>query len=264
MQKEKPDLLPHFDRAAEQYEELAGLQQETAGRLAAALEPWKLILPPGPVLEFGAGTGFLTRELIRILPDREFTVTDLSPAMLEQCRRQLGADAERLKFEVLDAEEFTPGQQEWALIAGNFAAQWFRHPPLTLSRFTEALKPGGLLLTAFPGADSFPEWRKICLELGLPFTGNLLPDTEEMVIKLSIGDGKAPYEVDYYEDTRTVTYPSALDFFRYLKRIGADATLTGKRLTPAQFRLLNRHWDKTSPDGVRISWHMVFLVVKKG
>lgn len=244
------------------YQRLAEVQHESADRLAKSLEPWRLILPTGPVLELGAGTGFLTNHLVRLLKDRELMITDLSADMLNYCRENLmktETEDLRIQFKRLDAENFQPPVNHYAMVCGNFVVQWFRDPALTLSRFADALKPGGLLLAAFPGHESFPEWREQCLKLGLPFTGNDLPNTEELVIKLSMCDG----QVDFYEDSRTVEYPNAISFFRNLKLTGADTKLHSRQLKADKFRLLLDHWDRSENGPVKVTWHLVFFVFKR-
>lgn len=249
-----------FSNVCEVYEHEAGLQKETASRLGSSLQPWRMTLPEGPVLEIGAGTGFLTSELIKILPDREITVSDISEEMVAFCKNKLSEiSSDNLVFKQLDAELFKPEPDKYALISGNFVAQWFQDPARTLGRLAEGLKPGGLLLMAFPGNDTFPEWQQQCRELGLPYTGNKLPDTEELVIKLSMG----PARVDFYEDSRTVQFPDVLTFFQYLKRIGATSKLHDKELTGKQMKLLINNWNQKEPGCIHITWHLVFLALKK-
>jgi malonyl-CoA O-methyltransferase len=249
-----------FSNVCEVYEYEAALQKGTAERLGASLQPWRLTLPEGPVLEIGAGTGFLTAGLTKLLPEREITVTDISDEMVAFCKNKLSEiSSDNLVFKQLDAELFKPQPDTYALIAGNFVAQWFRDPSRTLARLAEGLKPGGLLLMAFPGSDTFPEWKQRCRELGLPYTGNKLPDTEEMVIKLSMG----PARVDFYEDSRTVQFPDVLTFFQYLKRIGATSKLHDKQLTAKQLKLLINNWNREEPGDINITWHLVFLALKK-
>lgn len=251
-----------FSKIVKEYECHANLQREVADRLAASLEPWRHSLPEGVVLELGAGTGFLTRNLCEMLPKRKIIVSDQSEEMLDYCKSSLGQQIQEpynLSFEELDAEKFDTGSDTYALVTGSFVAQWFRNPAVTLGRFADALVPGGLLLVSFPGHQSFPEWREKCLELGIPYTANNLPNTEEMVIKLSTGSA----QVDFYEDSRVVEFPDSLSFFRHLKNIGADATFHNKQLTPRQFKLLISHWDKSVSGSVRVTWHLVFLALKK-
>lgn len=247
-----------FGASARCYHEEAELQREVAGRLIASLEPWRDIIPPGPIVELGCGTGFVTESLLDMYPRREIWVTDRSPQMVDFCRRRLG-DRDNARYRRMAAEEPGEGPPEVAMTVSGFSAQWFRDPPLTLGRWLEKTRSGGLLLASFPGSESFPEWKEQCRELGIPFTGNALPDTEEMVIKLSGG----PAQVDYYEDRVTREYESAAGFFRHLKRTGAGKQLEGRPLRPREMRMLIRNWDKEAGDRVRVTYHLVFIAVKR-
>lgn len=247
-----------FDSAARAYHEHAKVQKQAADRLIASLKPWKEILPAGPVIELGCGTGFLSRQLADLLPERELVFTDIAPGMIDFTREQLGSES-RFSYTIQDAETVPVSRPAYSMAISSFAAQWFRDPAYTLGKWLEAIKPGGLLLAAFPGNESFPEWKKCTRELGLPFTGNELPDTEEMVVKLSSGGT----QVDYYEDTATQYFEHAVDFFRHLKQIGAGNQLTGRPLSAKEMRLLLNHWDEQTTGGVAVSYHLVFLAVKK-
>lgn len=70
-------------------------------------------------------------------------------------------------------------------------------------------------------------------------------------------------QVDYYEDTVTETFDSALDFFRSLKDIGASAQKEGRALSASEMSLLIDHWDFQSNGPVKVDYHVVFLAVKK-
>jgi len=251
-------VVTNFGRAAAYYDTHADVQKETAERLIASLRPWTEILPRGPVLELGCGTGFVTRRLMELLPNRELVVTDISPEMVRYCREKLDA-GERLTFKTLDAENLEAEPGTYAMTISGFAAQWFDQPALALGRCLEATRPGGLLLASFPGNESFPKWREVCRDLGLPYTGNRLPDTEEMVVKLSGG----PVQVDYYEDTITRRFRSSADFFRHLKKIGAATQKEGRHLTSREMRLLIEHWDRKTKGKVEVSYHIVFIAVKR-
>lgn len=254
----KKNIARHFGNAAAYYEKHADVQKEVARRLINALQPWRDILPPGPILEIGCGTGFVTEGLLELYPDRELKITDLSADMLATCEQKFG-NHPNATFEVLDAEDHPTGEPEYAMTVSGFTAQWFKDPALTLGRWLEVTKPGGLLLASFPGNESFPEWRQYCRELGLPFTGNTLPDTEEMVIKLSTG----PAQVDYYEDTITQKFSGAADFFRHLKQLGAHTQKKGRHLSLSEMKMLIKHWDEQQKGDIQVSYHVVFLAVKR-
>ncbi|NGP86982.1 methyltransferase domain-containing protein [Fodinibius halophilus] len=254
----KEKIAVNFGSAAPEYHKQATLQKEAAERLIASLKPWRDILPKGPIIELGCGTGFVTKGLATLYPNREIVATDLSPRMVEYCQEQL-SDFDNLTFAVRDAENVPEGEPEYALTISGFTAQWFKDPAQTLGKWLEAIKPGGLLLTSFPGNESFPEWKQKCEELGLPYTGNELPDIEELVVKMSLG----PAQIDYYEDTVTQTFESAEQFFREFKYIGASTQKKGRALTPKELSLLIDHWNESADGDITVSYHLVFLAVKR-
>jgi malonyl-CoA O-methyltransferase len=254
----KSQIAENFGSAASYYHSNAEVQQQVAERLIASLEPWRDILPSGPIIELGCGTGFVTRGLAEMYPQRKIEATDLSEGMVSYCGEQL-ADQENLSIDAHDAEDIPIDEPHYAMTISGFTAQWFQDPARTLGQWLEVTKPGGLLLASFPGNESFPEWKEKCEELGLPFTGNDLPDVEEMVVKMSVG----PAQVDYYEDTVTQTFKSARDFFRNLKNLGTATQKEGRRLTPNELSLLINHWDNSTDNDIQVSYHLVFLAVKR-
>jgi len=257
----KQQIASRFGKAAPFYEENAEVQRKVANRLIASLEPWKDILPSGPIIELGCGTGFVTEGLLNLYEDevRDIQVTDLSEKMVDFCLQKFKGH-DNLSFRVQDAEEAPPVDEPYyGMAISGFTAQWFKDPAQTLARWLEATKPGGLLLVSFPGEESFPEWREKCQELGLPFTGNELPDVEEMVVKMSLG----PSQLDYYEDTITQTFDDARDFFRNIKRVGASTQKQGRSLSPLEFSMLVDHWNSSTDGKIKVSYHVAFLAVKR-
>lgn len=255
----KNNIHQSFSDAAPVYDEHAEIQRKVADGVTASIRPWKDIIPEGPVLEVGCGTGLLTRTMSSEFPDRKYICTDLSEAMLQQVKNaDIGHDD--LIYERLDVDQMDDAENpEYALIVSSFTPQWFADTAIGLEKLTKKLKPGGLLLTAFPGNNSFTEWYEHCLKLGLPYTANPLPDVEEVVVKLSVG----PVQIDYYENNLTQKFTKSLDFFRNLKAVGAHTSKSNKSLTAKQFKLLTSFWDEHSAPEIKVSWHIVYLAVKK-
>nr|WP_290876625.1 methyltransferase domain-containing protein [Gracilimonas sp.] len=252
-----------FGKAAQNYHQEADLQRRVAKGLIASLIPWKGAIPPGPILEVGAGTGLLTADLIREFPNRTIIVSDASPQMLDYCKAQLTEQElplSDIKFKHLDVNDYKAYTPEYGLIISNFAAHWFKDPSLGLQNLSRALLPGGIMLGSFPGNHSFPKWYEYCLELGIPHTANPLPDVEEVAVKLSMED----MQIDYYENDLYQEFDSSLNFFRHLKSIGSSTSTLDKSLSHKQFKLLVNHWDNKSEGKVNIKWHVVYLAAKKG
>lgn len=258
IQDVKGNIRDNFSEAVQYYHEHANHQENIAERLAKALEPWQYSIPDGPIMEIGAGTGFLTRHLKEMFQNRKLIISDLSEEMVQFCKETYSVH-QNISFQTLDAEKADWPESKYALITGSYVAQWFKHPAQTLSKIATSLKPGGLLLISFPASESFSNWRKYCLDLGLPFTGNSLPDLERVVIDLSMG----PFQVDYYEDDMVETFDSVFDFFRHMKKTGTSTNLNEKKLTVKQLKLLDNYWRKQGNGKVDVQYHTGFIAAKK-
>lgn len=190
--------------------------------------------------------------------DRELIISDLSGEMVEFCRDRF-SETDSISFKNLDAEQTDFGESKYALITGNYVAQWFKHPAQTLSKVASSLKPGGIFLISFPASESFSNWRKYCHDLGLPYTGNELPDLERVVIDLSMG----PFQVDYYEDDMVETFENVFDFFRHLKKLGTSTNMNNKSLSIKQLKLLNDYWLEKDKGQVKVQYHTAFIAAKR-
>lgn len=251
----KQQVAQRFGNATATYNQEAIVQLQCATQLISLVQHWHPHLPEGTILEIGCGTGFVTQPLVRLFPDRPLEITDISPAMLNYCQQRLTAEhALTLQFRVLDGE--TLGDRStYAAIASGFVVQWFEQPLTSLLNLLKALKPGGFLFLAFPTNHSFPEWRQRCQQLHLPFTGNTLPDHNQ------IGAYLAQYGTcTGYEQTYSVTYPNAREFFRSLKRIGAGFSRSRQRLSPQQVKQLLVAWNPQG--GVTVHYQVAFFVVR--
>lgn len=256
--KFKEIIADSFSKSVEKYHLKADIQKKVAEGLRASIQPWKEIIPPGPILEVGCGTGFLSELIVEEFPAREFVVTDASSEMIAFTRERMRT-SELVRFEKLNVDEIENPEAGYSLIVSNFAAQWFEDTAVGLERLTKLLNPGGIMVVAFPGSHSFMEWYECCLELGLPFTANPLPDVEEVVVKLSLN----PVQVDYYENDLYQDFSSSIDFFRHIKEIGAGTSMSGKHLSTRQLKLLTSFWDNKTNNQIKAKWHVVYLAVKK-
>ncbi|KAI0964941.1 hypothetical protein F4678DRAFT_454363 [Xylaria arbuscula] len=106
---------------------------------------------PLRILEVGAGTCGTTEVIALYLAEQgipvEYTVTDLSPSMVAQARRNFRSRFSFLKFAVHDMEQDPPEgfQNQHVIIASN-AVHATSNLPNTLSKLRASLAPGGILL----------------------------------------------------------------------------------------------------------------------
>ena len=99
----------------------------------------------GNVLEIAAGTGVVTRELIRTLPEEVgITATDLNQPMLD--RAQSYAGAERVRWQQADALALPFGDGSFECIVCQFGVMFFADKQAAFREALRVLKPDGHFL----------------------------------------------------------------------------------------------------------------------
>nr|MDJ0844886.1 methylase [Crocosphaera sp.] len=147
----------------------------------------------------------------------------------------------------------------YAAIISSFTVQWFEDIVNSLNCLISSLQPQGLLLIAFPNDQSFPEWKKMCSELNLPFTRNPLPNTNKLIKNLLI----PPHKIYIFEERITINYNSAADFFKSMKIIGAGCNLKQEKLSIPEMKQLINHWNNQCyPGEIEITYDVSFLIIK--
>lgn len=229
------DIVASFGARAGSYELHAGLQKGVAARLAR-------LLPAHDhprVLELGCGTGLFSRHLIERYPEGRLVLTDASPAMLAECRRNLAdASGPRIDFEIVDASR-PEGQGPFDLIATSMTLHWLPEQRASLERLRRLLGPSGVLLYAALGPQSFAEWRAVLDQLGLPSGTARI----ESLPGVAFAEHVAPDQ-------------TALAFLRRMKSVGGLTPREGYRpLSPGALRRAIRAADA---GGRPITWHIVY------
>jgi malonyl-CoA O-methyltransferase len=236
LSRRSAEIAASFGARAQSYERHAGLQRAVADRLARLLPDRE-----GPnVLELGCGTGLLSRHLVARYPEGRFVLSDAAPAMIAECRRNLaGAGSARISFEVMDAGE-AGGHADLDLIVSSMTLHWLADPVASLERLKRLLAPGGVLLYATLGPDSFAEWRGVLAREGLPR-----------------GSAEIKPLPGVLEEERLVPDQDTLSFLQRMRAVGG---LTPKEdyasLSPGALRRAIRVTD--AEHAGRITWHIVY------
>lgn len=227
----------------------ARLQRGMARRLAAL---WRCTLahrlPPGPRLDLGGGAGALAMALARQgCPPLE--VVDRSVSLL---RLATGLQVRRW-----DLDRGLP-VTEPALLASSFALHWLAQPLESLGQWCRALRPGGQLLLAVPTSGSFTSWRQATRQADVPWTGLPLPSAQRL-------HGVLAAQLRLRHCCllqRSQSWPSAVAFFRHLKRSGLTGG-AGDRLGPAELRRLDRCWPRRPQGNVAVEWEVLMALAEK-
>ncbi|MBI3446764.1 MAG: methyltransferase domain-containing protein [Magnetospirillum sp.] len=225
MTTRKGTIAAAFSAAATSYESAAEAQRRVADSLIMRLG---MPVPVRRVLELGCGTGLLSRRLLAILPeDASLLATDLSPAMIATASASL-ADP-RLGFAVMDAEAPALAESGFDLVISSLAAQWFADLPATLQRLTDLMAPGGRMLIATLGSETFGQWRQAHRNAGEESGIPAYPDAAALAAMLPGS------RVD--TSAFTLDYADARAFLNSLSALGAATPKPGHRpLPPGRLR----------------------------
>ncbi len=239
-----PAPAPRFDSAAGTYDSYGGVQREMADWLAEWLPDEK----SGGALELGAGTGFFTRHL---LPwPGTLVATDLSPGMVATGRQHYP----QIPWRVRDAG--ATGEEKFDWIFSCSFLQWSPDPDPLLEAWRQQLRPGGRVLSGFFVDGALPALHDL-----LGKHAPLLPRGEKDWIAHFENAGFRIRAIETREHSRS--YPSALDLFRCLHRIGATGT---PRMSVVELKQLLRTYGQTCrrPDGnVEGTWKYTRVLAER-
>lgn len=241
------DIRRRFDRAGASYEAAAVVQREVAARLAG-LCPERL---RGPVLEIGAGSGFLTRQLAPRQTGGPYVALDLSPGMLAPAAMpgadKLVADGERPPFPT----------HAFAFLASASAMQWYADPARSLPGNLALVRPGGAYALAIFVTGTLAELAEASRATGF---GSVYPMREATAYWQALAT--VPGLTCTMEVRRhAVTHPSVVALLRSLKGAGVTHTPGAKAASAARYRDFCRYYAErfAVPGGVTASYAVAYL-----
>ncbi len=204
-----------FERAAPTYDAAAVLQKEVGTRLMARLDYMKPA--PAVILDAGAGTGSIARQLSDRYPNSRVIALDLAWAMLERARAS-GAELVRADIEKLP---FSPGSL--SMIFSNLVLQWSNVPAEVFREARRALRPGGLFLFSTFGPDTLRELRAAWEDAHTHVSSFFdMHDLGDLLVASGFDDPVMECE------RVTMTYAEVADLMHDLKAIGARNATEGR------------------------------------
>lgn len=97
---------------------------------------------PRRVLELAAGTGILTAELARLLPDARITATDLNPEMVSWAAHRVA----NVDWRQADAQRLDYPEASFELVVCQFGVMFFPDKQRAFAEAARVLVPGGTML----------------------------------------------------------------------------------------------------------------------
>lgn len=128
-----------FAAAADSYEETAIVQREAANRLVDCLERHTHVAPDSDIIEFGAGSGLLTRRLVEEYRPKSVSIVDIfEVGPFNLCHDE--------RYYLRDAEIWvTEATGKYDLVASSSTFQWFADLFAFLKNCRSILKDNGIL-----------------------------------------------------------------------------------------------------------------------
>lgn len=233
-------IADRFSAGAQNYDAVVQIQPLVAARLAA-----RLPAQPRRILEIGCGTGGLSTHLLKLFPDAEIILSDISPVMLALCQKNIGTGP---SYRCLDAAALDVGIGSFDLIISSLALQWVADLPACLAHLASHLNPGGRLEFAILGDQNFQEWRQLLENFGAESGLHLYPSAEKFPWPVSC---QGHIEQEFLAEP----HKNAAAFLKALKKIGAgSARPDHKPLSARQMRQIL----KATDSGFTVSYHVLY------
>ncbi len=241
----KQFVAKRFRESLESYHKKAVIQE----RIAGVLFP-KLVEIFGfnydRILEVGAGSGFLTQQIISNLNYSELVLNDLYPVLTNSYKNviQKPGDAEMLDF---------PGNYDLILSTSTF--QWFENLQKSLLRFTNYLNHKGVLAFSTFGEKNLLQIKEITGKTLHYFT---LAQVHDLLAK--------DYSVVYEDEMEfTMCFRTPYDVLKHLKQTGVNAlgNFRWTRSKLSEFDMLYNSNYKCNDDCLLTYHPMFFIAIKE-
>ena len=215
-------LRASLERASASYESAAGLQARVAAELLERLAAFDF--SPAVVLDLGAGTGRVTRELRRRYRRALVIALDLAPGMLREARRH---QLPWRRFERLcgDALRLPLADASVDVVFSSLMLQWCEPLATALAEVRRVLRPDGFFAFSTFGPDTLKELRSAWARADGYNHVNRFIDMHDVGDALVRAGLREPV-LDV--DRLTVEYADVLSLMRDLKAIGAHNVTAGR------------------------------------
>jgi len=236
-----------FERAAKGYTAAARIEHRIGVSLLEHLEAVRLA--PQRLLDLGAGTGTLLRQLARRYRHAQVIGVDFAPAMLREVRPARIRFFARPWLLCASADRVPLADASVDLIVSNGLLHWCTNPESVVRESARLLRPGGLLALATVGPDTLRELREIWESI------DSRPHVHRFADMHDIGDalvhaGFVGVVMD--ADRSTVKYRDIDDLFRDLRSLGAMNAAAQRSRTlaaRAQHAIVRRRYESLRDAG---------------
>ena len=155
----KDHIQRQFDRSANSYDHVAGMQRDIVVDLMALLSGGDESFN-GQVLDAGCGTGYGLQELAKYYPQAKLTGLDLAPEMLKIAHTQSGNQSGNAEFLQGDIEALPFADNTFDITWSSSAIQWCDQTR-AVDELLRVTKPNGEIAISTFCAGTLDQWRKM-------------------------------------------------------------------------------------------------------
>lgn len=221
---DKRTLRIYSQRCARRYDRNARVARELGARLLEHLEPVRI--QPERVLDLGAGTGELAKNLCRRYRKSRVLALDLSESMLAVARAKRRRLFSRQQFVCGDAERLPLRSGCVELVLSNAVLQFCSQPDAVFAEVLRVLAPGGLFMFSTLGPDTLVELKQSFARV------DDLPHVHAFMDMHDLGDAlmRAGFADVVMDSARlTADYQSVEELMQELRATGASNALSHRR-----------------------------------
>lgn len=206
-----------FSRASNTYDQVATIQKNSAHFLVAKLLQ-ATQSQPQTILDLGAGTGALAEILFTLFPQTHFSLNDLSPQMLEQCREKLKIPPQLVTYLPSDMQKLDGTLYDW--VVSNFALQWVENLPFMLQH--AVTKSRKLFAFSLLTEGTFFEWQQLLSHHHTNSSLNYYAKNKLIQLCEEIACQQKGVVFQFWTKKKKLTFSSPSHFMQYLKKLGAS------------------------------------------
>ena len=248
------ELIRHrFARSMDTYDSEAHVQAQIAKRLGRMIKEHR-VTSAKRILEIGAGTGLLTREVLKVVSPKSYFVNDLVPASGQKVSAYLNKfPSANWQFLSGDMEDL-PIPEQMDLIVSGSALQWFRDLDGFFQRAAQALVPGGFFIFNTFGPVNFQEIRKL--------TGKGLTYPSLKVIE-NIASRYFQVE-NAFDELFPLVKKNPSSVLKHVRATGVNGT-SNEQWTKGRLASFTQEYidQFRCEEGVTLTYHPIYFVLKK-
>ena len=245
----KKKIEHSFDKYADKYDSRTILQKEIMLTLLNLLYQEiseTNIKKESQLLDLGCGTGELSSILIKKLNFNKIHLLDLSLQMLNIAKKKI--NKKNVLFDRNDFDSFCQFD-DYNMIVSNMALHWSANFLVFIERILNKMRKNTIFIFSIPDNKSFSFLKKVKLEELI----NEFPEKEIILKKINEEFECKVYEKTFFEETF-----SLLDFFKNMKKIGAN--VSNRPIDVRKLLKLRKYCFKKP---IKINYNINFFIIKK-